>query len=141
VSVVKVVGFRQLVSQSFLCNKSFAADLIFAESLSQVSCQTFAIRYLLHICWFSIYDLLFIDYSFDRFFIWSQCYFEFYFFLIQFKSVSPIPPHRTSTLRQPTAVSDIISRTEATNHTYIRRATWNSLKINAKRKWFQPFTA
>jgi len=38
-----------------------------------------------------------------------------------------------------TAASDVIGRIKAT--TYIRWTTWNSLKINAKRKWFQSFTA
>jgi len=45
-----------------------------------------------------------------------------------------LPQPRASPLCQSTAASDVIGRTGATNHTYIRRATWNCLKINAKHK-------
>jgi len=65
----------------------------------------------------------------------------FYFFLIQLKSVISIPPQsRASSWRQPTAASNVIGRSDTTNYTYIRRAIWNSSKINAKCKWFQSFT-
>jgi len=50
--------------------------------------------------------------------------------------ISISPQSRVAPLRQPTTASDVIGRIETTNHTYIRRATWNSSKINAKCKWF-----
>jgi len=119
------------VSQSvFSLQQVFRCGSYFRRSSSLLSniCQT--ISYSLNIRWFSIHDLLFIDYSFDH-----SVILNFYFFLIQLESMISIPSQpRASPLHQPTAASDIIGRKPRT--TYIRWATWNPLKINAKRKWF-----
>jgi len=43
---------------------------------------------------------------------------------------------RASPLRQPTAASDVIGQTEATNHLLIRQATRSSSRIDIKHKFF-----
>jgi len=105
--------------KSFVMNlsSSFFRQVSFVQHLSVIRYSVFTIHYSFIIClitvlfWISIFQYL------------------------QLESVISIPPQsRASPLCQPTAARHVIGQIGAIKHTYIRRATWNSSKINTK--WF-----
>jgi len=81
-------------------------------------------------------EYLLIQYSrfiIHRLFIWSQRYFEFLFFF----NTTRVSESNTATASSFTLTSTHSCErhhwSNRSHHTYIRRATWNSFKVNTKR--------